>query len=68
MLLAEQEFFNYFNVTKVSHFKIHVMKNQVRQKKTVLAELFTYFAKNFAAFFESSNKREFQRLKDFITS
>lgn len=44
------------------------MKNHVRQKKSVLAEFFSYLAKNFTAFFVSSNKREFQRLKDFITS
>ena len=44
------------------------MKNHVYQKKSVLAILFRHLSKNFTALFDSGNKREFQRLKDFITS
>jgi hypothetical protein len=44
------------------------MKNNVYQKKSALSVFFSHLAKNFVALFESGNKREFQRLKDFITS
>ncbi len=44
------------------------MKNQVYQKKTAVSLFFNNLSKNFIALFESGNKREFQRLKDFITS
>jgi hypothetical protein len=44
------------------------MKNQDYEKRTALSLFFNYLAKNFVALFESGNKREFQRLKDFITS
>jgi hypothetical protein len=44
------------------------MKNQVYQKKTVLSLFFSNLSKNFIALFETGNKKEFQRLKDFITS
>jgi len=44
------------------------MKKQNYQKPSVLALFFNHVAKNFVALFESGNKREFQRLKDFITS
>ena len=44
------------------------MKNQVYQKRSVIGKLINNFSKNFVALFESGNKREFQRLKDFITS
>ncbi len=44
------------------------MKNQDYQTPSVLALFINHIAKNFVAFFESGNKREFQRLKDFITS
>jgi hypothetical protein len=44
------------------------MKNQVYQRKSALSVFFSHLAKNFVALFESGNKREFQRLKDFITS
>ena len=48
--------------------KSNVMKNQSYQSKSVLSLFFSHFAKNFIALFESGNKREFQRLKDFIAS
>ena len=44
------------------------MKNHVYQKKSVLAILLRQLSKNFAELFDSGNKKEFQRLKDFITS
>jgi hypothetical protein len=44
------------------------MKNQVSQKKTVLSVFFSNLSKNFVALFESGDKKEFQRLKDFISS
>lgn len=44
------------------------MKNQFYQRKSALFVFFSYLTKNFVALFESGNKREFQRLKDFITS
>lgn len=44
------------------------MKNQVYTKRTFFSLLFSNFSKNFAELFVSGNKREFQRLKDFITS
>jgi hypothetical protein len=45
-----------------------IMKNESYENKTVLSVFFKNLAKNFAALFESGSKREFQRLKDFITS
>ncbi len=42
------------------------MKNQVYQKKTAVSVFFHTLSKNFLALFESGNKKEFQRLKDFI--
>jgi hypothetical protein len=44
------------------------MKNPAYKRKSALSVFFSYLAKNFVALFESGNKREFQRLKDFITS
>jgi hypothetical protein len=44
------------------------MKNNVYQRKSALSVFFSQLAKNFVALFESGNKKEFQRLKDFITS
>jgi hypothetical protein len=44
------------------------MKNQVYQKRSFFAKFIGNFSKNFVALFESGNKREFQRLKDFIAS
>ncbi len=44
------------------------MKNQPDQGKSALSLFFSHLAKNFIALFESGNKREFQRLKDFIAS
>ncbi|MGN6195524.1 MAG: hypothetical protein ACTHOB_11350 [Ginsengibacter sp.] len=44
------------------------MKNEVYQNKSALSIFLRHVAKNFLAFFESGNKRDFQRLKDFITS
>jgi hypothetical protein len=44
------------------------MKNHVYQKRSALSLYLNDLAKNFIALFESGNKREFQRLKDFISS
>ncbi|MFS8082983.1 MAG: hypothetical protein ACMG51_05995 [Ginsengibacter sp.] len=44
------------------------MKSQVYQKKTLISLIITGFIKNFVALFENNNKKDFQRLKDFITS
>ncbi len=44
------------------------MKNVAPESKTAFSLFFKNLAKNFVALFESGNKREFQRLKDFITS
>lgn len=44
------------------------MKNQTPQKKTVFSVFFSNLSKNFIALFESGDKKDFQRLKDFITS
>ena len=44
------------------------MKSQVYQKRSALSLFLSDLTKNFVALFESGNKREFQRLKDFITS
>jgi hypothetical protein len=38
------------------------------QKKTVVSMFLTSLSKNFVALFESGNKKEFQRLKDYIAS
>ncbi|MEO8765580.1 MAG: hypothetical protein ABI416_14875 [Ginsengibacter sp.] len=44
------------------------MKTQVYQKKTVFSVFLSNLSKNFIALFESGDKKEFQRLKDFISS
>ncbi|MEO7961743.1 MAG: hypothetical protein ABIR19_09355 [Ginsengibacter sp.] len=44
------------------------MKNQVYPRKAFLSVFFENFSRNFVAMFESGNKKDFQRLKDFITS
>lgn len=44
------------------------MKHQDYRSKSVLSLFFYHLAKNFVALFESGNKKEFQRLKDFISS
>lgn len=44
------------------------MKTQDRKSRSALSLFFSDLAKNFVALFKSGNKREFQRLKDFITS
>lgn len=44
------------------------MKNDAYERKSAFSVFFKQFAKNFVALFESGNKKEFQRLKDFITS
>lgn len=44
------------------------MKNQVYQKRSHFSQFWGHFVKNFVAMFVSGNKREFQRLKDFIAS
>jgi hypothetical protein len=44
------------------------MKNQNYPKKTMLSIFLSNISKNFTALFESGNKKEFQRLKNFISS
>ena len=44
------------------------MKNQSYHGKSAFSLFLGHLAKNFIALFESGNKREFQRLKDFISS
>jgi hypothetical protein len=44
------------------------MKNNAYESKSAFSMFCKNLAKNFVALFESGNKREFQRLKDFITS
>jgi hypothetical protein len=43
------------------------MKKEAYESKSALSVFFKHLAKNFVALFESGNKKEFQRLKDFIT-
>lgn len=50
------------------YLKSVTMKNQNHQSKTAFSLFFSHLAKNFIALFESGNNREFQRLKDFISS
>ena len=38
------------------------------ERETAFSIFIKHLANNFIALFESGNKREFQRLKDFITS
>ena len=45
-----------------------IMRNQVYQNRAFITRFLNNFSKNFIALFESGNKREFQRLKDFIAS
>lgn len=44
------------------------MKNQGYPKQTIFSIFFNSFSKSFIALFESGDKKDFQRLKDFITS
>jgi hypothetical protein len=44
------------------------MKTENYQKKTVISLFFSTLSKNLVALFESGEKKEFQRLKDFIAS
>ncbi|HVZ95280.1 MAG TPA: hypothetical protein VG847_00290 [Chitinophagaceae bacterium] len=44
------------------------MKKNANQKKSAFSLFFSHLSKNFLALFESGNKKEFQRLKDFISS
>jgi len=44
------------------------MKNATHENKSLFSVFFKNLAKNFAALFESGNKKEFQRLKEFISS
>jgi hypothetical protein len=44
------------------------MKNQSYQKKSAFSRFFSSLSKNLASLFESGNKKEFQKLKDFIAS
>jgi hypothetical protein len=68
--LQKKELCFYFRVVNKYNtpFKTTFMKNQVYQKKTAFSVFFNTLSKNFIALFESGNKKEFQRLKDFITS
>ena len=61
-------YFRVQNLYNNPHLKPSFMKNQVYQKKTALSVFFSTLSKNFIALFESGNKKDFQRLKDFITS
>lgn len=47
--------------------KLNHMKKDAYGSKSALSVFFKHLAKNFVALFESGNKKEFQRLKDFIT-
>jgi len=44
------------------------MKHQDYHSKSALSIFLSHIAKSFVALFESGNKKEFQRLKDFISS
>ena len=44
------------------------MKNDAYESKSAFSVFLKHLSKNFVALFESGNKREFKRLKDFITS
>jgi hypothetical protein len=44
------------------------MKTKINQHKPSLASLLSKLSKNLMLLFESGEKKEFQRLKDFITS
>lgn len=44
------------------------MKNRVYKKRSAVRRYVDELLKNFAALFESSDKKEFQRLKNFIAS
>lgn len=44
------------------------MKNQVYQKRSLFSQFIGEFMRNLSALFESSDKKEFQRLKNFIAS
>jgi len=72
VLLQNHQSFIYFRVlTKpqlLNPLKSTAMKPQVYQKKTVLSVFFSNLSKNFSGLFKSGDKKEFQRLKDFISS
>lgn len=44
------------------------MKNRIYKRPTAFTRFTNELLKNFSAFFESSDKKEFQRLKNFIAS
>lgn len=44
------------------------MKKKNNRRKPVLSSLINVIQKNVVSLFESGEKRDFQRLKDFITS
>ncbi len=44
------------------------MKTQVYQKRSLVSRLLSQLGKNITALFNSNDKREFQRLKNFIAS
>jgi len=69
-LLLEKEnlCFYFIPIKKFFIFKFNSMKNDAYESKSAFSVFFKHLAKNFAALFESGNKKEFQRLKDFITS
>jgi hypothetical protein len=43
------------------------MKDNAYESKSAFSAFLKNLARNFVALFESGNKRDFQRLKDFIT-
>ncbi|HRN73981.1 MAG TPA: hypothetical protein PLM81_12700 [Ginsengibacter sp.] len=44
------------------------MKTQVYQKRSLVSRFLSQLGKNITALFNSNDKREFQRLKNFIAS
>ena len=44
------------------------MKSKINQQRLAITSLLSKFSKNFTTLFESGSKKDFQRLKDFITS
>jgi hypothetical protein len=44
------------------------MKNDFDKKKSAFSRFLGRLSKGFVALFESGNKKEFQKLKDFISS
>jgi hypothetical protein len=69
LLYNEEKLFIYFIPINIFSFKNSIiMKNNAYGSKSAFSLFCRNLARNFVALFESGNKREFQRLKDFITS